>query len=501
MLPCVATEPLLPITFSLGVDVLTLSPAVPIALLCATPEAASALLLALAAGSSPSPSPDAPFNIRYAGLAAPALDLGLHVTHVGEDDPVERLATVREALAFAQRCAPRSCACGACAALTAPALLAALRLDRAADTLLRDASGGEKRRATLGEALLCPSRALLVNSPTSGLDAATALAVVAALCAAARGGARTLLCALQQPEGGLLAQFDGVLLVAPRGAVLFFGPVGALEARLAAWGAPRPRGVQLPEWALRCAAGRGGVATAALAEAWRAEGGAPAAGVAGAPAPPPPPLRHGCALPVALQLRVLSSRATRAACRDTNLLLSRGVSYTLMAVILATLFQSAPVAFAPARFGLTLFLCTFYAFGNQAALPELLAARHVLHRQIDRRLYGGCAAATALVAGALPLSLASLIVFTSITYWPLRWAPDFARYLVFCLVLFLLDLTMAGCACIAPTFARRPFNPPLLEPDPAGTFACLRLACARPKTRAPSPSSRCRSCCCLGGST
>jgi hypothetical protein len=63
-----------------------------------------------------------------------------------------------------------------------------------------------------------------------------------------------------------------------------------------------------------------------------------------------------------------------------------------MAVVLATFFQNASVTFAPSRFGLALFICTFYAFGNQAALPELLAARHVfvipspsLHAHLPRQ--------------------------------------------------------------------------------------------------------------------
>jgi hypothetical protein len=101
-----------------------------------------------------------------------------------------------------------------------------LGLAGTADTLVGGAtrkgiSGGERRRLSIGCVLVALPSVLVLDEPTTGLDAFTAFQLLATLARLARAG-RTVVLSLHQPRSDAFALFDRVLLLA-QGAVVYSG--------------------------------------------------------------------------------------------------------------------------------------------------------------------------------------------------------------------------------------------------------------------------------------
>ncbi|KAJ1549547.1 hypothetical protein HK405_011616 [Cladochytrium tenue] len=120
-------------------------------------------------------------------------------------------------------------------------VLVELGLKECADTLVggggvHGLSGGEKRRVSVGLALLTDPAVLLLDEPTSGLDAATARHMMETLKRLASTRGRTVVCTLHQPRSDIFPLLDRVLLLARGGRVVYDGAPARLVPHLAARG-------------------------------------------------------------------------------------------------------------------------------------------------------------------------------------------------------------------------------------------------------------------------
>lgn len=89
-------------------------------------------------------------------------------------------------------------------------------------------SGGERRRVSIGVALVTDPRAVFLDEPTTGLDSDGALSTVRLLKRLA-GAGRTVLCTIHQPSADICQRYDDFLLLAG-GQVLYCGPWSEAEA-------------------------------------------------------------------------------------------------------------------------------------------------------------------------------------------------------------------------------------------------------------------------------
>ncbi|KAI9316551.1 P-loop containing nucleoside triphosphate hydrolase protein [Zopfochytrium polystomum] len=120
--------------------------------------------------------------------------------------------------------------------LRAEEVLVELGLKTCADTLVggglvKGLSGGEKRRLSVGLAMLTNPSVLLLDEPTSGLDAATARQMMETLRKLAASG-KTVVCTIHQPRSDIFPLFDRVLLLARGGRVVYEGPARGLVSHL-----------------------------------------------------------------------------------------------------------------------------------------------------------------------------------------------------------------------------------------------------------------------------
>ena len=113
------------------------------------------------------------------------------------------------------------------------------------DGTVASVSGGERRRVSIGIALVTDPRAVFLDEPTTGLDSDGALSTVRLLKRLAAAG-RTVLTTIHQPSADICQRYDDFLLVAG-GRVLYCGPWSDAERYFDALGRPRPAHHNLAE--------------------------------------------------------------------------------------------------------------------------------------------------------------------------------------------------------------------------------------------------------------
>lgn len=110
----------------------------------------------------------------------------------------------------------------------AETVAAGLGLSHRLDAAIGAASGGERRRVSIGAELVAGTALLLLEEPTSGLEstAAAAARVVDVLRAVAHGGRRAVVAAVRQASGLIFGMFDRVIVLGEGGrAVEHFGSI------------------------------------------------------------------------------------------------------------------------------------------------------------------------------------------------------------------------------------------------------------------------------------
>ncbi|XP_065181399.1 uncharacterized protein LOC135812026 [Sycon ciliatum] len=87
----------------------------------------------------------------------------------------------------------------------------------------RGLSGGERKRASIGQELLANPRVLVMDEPTSGLDSTIAHDLLRTVQALAQDHGRTIITSIHQPSSQIFHMFNKLMLLS-RGQVVYFGP-------------------------------------------------------------------------------------------------------------------------------------------------------------------------------------------------------------------------------------------------------------------------------------
>ncbi|KAL3538335.1 hypothetical protein ACH5RR_001701 [Cinchona calisaya] len=112
-------------------------------------------------------------------------------------------------------------------------ILKILGIDICADTLVGDAmrrgiSGGQKKRLTTGEMIVGPTRALVMDEISNGLDSSTTYQIVACLQQLAHIIDATILVSLLQPAPETFDLFDDIILMG-EGKIVYHGPRSSVQ--------------------------------------------------------------------------------------------------------------------------------------------------------------------------------------------------------------------------------------------------------------------------------
>jgi len=306
--------------------------------------------------------------------------------------------------------------------------------------LVRGLSGGERKRASIVEALLTRASVLCLDAPTSGLDSSTALSLLSFLRKWAQQGKRSLVATSPAISDPLFAQFDKVLVLNSAGRQVFFGRTDEAQSYFEKLGLGFTRrletGEGVVEFLVGCNEGRGN--DAELERAWLKS-------------PARDKLKaemeeyerrytyETCAAPLITALKEEKSRATTQhyttsflyqvailTRRQYALIASELPSYVtktivnlLLSVTVGSLFYQLPASSSGAftRGSLLLLAIMFNAYLSLAELGKAIEGRDIVRRQGDWGFFGSSALALARVAGDLPLIGAQCLLFGTVTYF------------------------------------------------------------------------------------
>eukprot|EP00439_Symbiodinium_sp_Y106_P086225 s228_g31.t4 len=181
-----------------------------VALLGPSGSGKTTLLEALAGRMQPGDSGE----VRINGKEMSARSRRRHVSFVYQDEILGATLTVREALEFSAALRLRSLSAAKRAGRVSWALKM-LKLEEVADSKIGDShrrgiSGGERRRVAIGVELVVSPPIMVLDEPTTGLDASCALMLGRVLAQLAEGG-RLLICSMHQPRAELLLLFNARL--------------------------------------------------------------------------------------------------------------------------------------------------------------------------------------------------------------------------------------------------------------------------------------------------
>jgi ABC-type multidrug transport system ATPase subunit len=306
---------------------------------------------------------------------APALERAGELGYVPQRETLHDRLTVEEALRFGALLRLEDARDAGAAVAEA---LAELDLERAADTRVRDLSGGERRRAACGVELAGRPRVLLLDEPTSGLDPVLERRLMTTFRRLADQGRAVVVVTHATASLDLC---DEVLVLAD-GAVAFRGaPAGAL-AHLAPPAGARP------------------------------SGGAPAAAV-------PPARRLERARPLGFELRVLAGRYARTLWRDRRTLALLVGQAPVIGLLIAVLFDpgvlSRPDEQPGSSVQLVFLLMTGAIWlGITSGCREIVKERGIVEREFDVGVrldaYVLAKAAVLFALGAVQALLLCLVV-------------------------------------------------------------------------------------------
>lgn len=307
--------------------------------------------------------------------------------------------------------------------------------------MVRGLSGGERKRASIAEALLTRAAVLLLDGPFNGLDSSTALALLTYLRGWAKSGKRSVVVTTPHCADSLFELFDKVLVLDSRGHQIFFGKTSEAQTYFEHLGLGFRRRLDLgegvAEFLVGCNEGRGN--DRELERAWLASTQRKA-------------LQHdfdtydstypfsSCAEPFLAALRdeksaltPKSSHFTVSFGRQVALLTRRQYALIrselpayvtkttinlLLSLTVGTLFFRLPATTEHAftRGSLLLLSIMFNAYLSLAELGKAIEGRDIVKRQGDYGFFSSSALAVARVLGDLPLIGVQCVLFGTITY-------------------------------------------------------------------------------------
>nr|GEW90501.1 ABC transporter G family member 5 [Tanacetum cinerariifolium] len=120
---------------------------------------------------------------------------------------------------------------------------------RVGDDKVRGISGGERRRVSIGVAVVHDPEVVILDEPTSGLDSNCAFQIIDMVKTMAETRGKTVVLSIHQPGFRIIKLFNSILLLA-NGAVLHQGSVDELNLSLRLIGLERPLHVNIVEFAI-----------------------------------------------------------------------------------------------------------------------------------------------------------------------------------------------------------------------------------------------------------
>lgn len=390
---------------------------------------------------------------------------------VDQEDALPAFSTVREALQMAADLSlPDNVIHNEKGDIVAN-VIQQLGLERVANKRIGDASrrglsGGERRRVSIGCALVSRPRLLIADEPLSGLDAFSAARVVSAfrdLALGAHVGGTTVIVTVHQPSSEIFYSFDQVMLMS-QGAVIYHGSPADSLAWCERQGEQCPAGHNVADHLLQIAstadallrtsssgekalqekpsnASSDGGANSSAPNASQTMGAGVAAGEMWEKT-----MGGSSMASFMTQFATLCRRNFITARRDPGGAMAHFVGAVVIGLIVGGCFYQVKLTIAgfQNRVGSMYFLFILLSFSALSSATALAKARPLMMRERANGLYGPLAwLISYVVYDALLLRVIPAILLSVIIYWMVGLKAEANYFFEFLLIAVLFHLCMA----------------------------------------------------------
>ncbi|EST08682.1 ABC transporter-like protein [Kalmanozyma brasiliensis GHG001] len=391
------------------------------------------------------------------------------IDFIDQEDALPAFSTVREALQMAADLSLPDNVLRAEKREIVDTVIHQLGLERVANKRIGDASrrglsGGERRRVSIGCALVSRPRLLIADEPLSGLDAFSASRVISAfreLAAGSQLGSTTVIVTVHQPSSEIFYTFDQVLLMS-QWSVIYHGPPADSLAWCERQGEQCPRGHNVADHLLKIASHTDGSSCNSGGEklhekrsnlstvgspSGEGSNGLPAENPAIAAGPAWEKTVGGSSMSTFMtQLTVLSRRNFITARRDPAGALAHILGSAIIGLIVGGCFYQVSLTIAgfQNRVGSMYFLFILLSFSALSAATALTKSRSLMMRERANSLYGPTAWLVSYVAyDALLLRVIPALLLSTIMYWMVGMQSRADYFFEFILIAILFHLAMA----------------------------------------------------------
>ncbi|TDL30143.1 hypothetical protein BD410DRAFT_780681 [Rickenella mellea] len=344
------------------------------------------------------------------------------------------------------------------------------------DASIRGVSGGEKKRVSIAEALVCRSLLGAWDNSTRGLDASTALEFVRALRIGTDLMRMTTIVSIYQAGESLYELFNKVCVIA-EGKMVYYGPADRARQYFIDMGfephdrqttadflvsVTDPNGrvfregyesrvprtsLEMAEYFKHSAAGQENRDAMA---AYRAEHvGKPEKALAYKESAIQEHSRHTSlkgpyTISIFMQTRAVMLRRVQIILGDMSAQIVQLASFIFQAIIIGTVFLKIPhntnAYFS--RGGVLFFALLFGALSAMAEIPALFAQRPIVDRHKKSAMYHPFIEGLALTLVDIPITFVTQIVFCTILYELVQLQQTASQFFIFFLFLLLMTITM-----------------------------------------------------------
>ncbi|EDW04163.1 ATP-binding cassette sub-family G member 4 isoform X3 [Drosophila grimshawi] len=327
-------------------------------------------------------------------------------------------------------------------------IIEVLNLHSCRHTLVRDISGGEHKRLSMGIELITNPPIMFFDEPTSGLDSASSYQVMCHLQRLAHDG-RIVVCVVHQPSSRLMQLFDDVLVLA-NGEVLYAGAQRDMLASFREAGFSCPQYYNPSDFVLEVCSESSNERCEFLInqnkskynglQSFKKVSGDEQTALIEMPdssAENDSVLRPKELVGFWYQLRVLMIRSLRSMLRDRIAVQMRVLMHVIVALLLGVVYWQIgnDAAKVISNVSCQFFVILFLFCGN--AMPSILLCMNdapVFIREYYNGWYSLRAYYISKVLADLPLQMICPMAFISISYFMTGQPPEFNRFAMCCMI-------------------------------------------------------------------
>ncbi|XP_047321410.1 ABC transporter G family member 15-like [Impatiens glandulifera] len=420
------------------------------------------------------------------------LDYGV-VAYVTQEDVLLGTLTVRETIAYSANLRlPTSLRKEEVNDIVEGTIME-MGLEECADRMIgnwhsRGISGGEKKRVSIALEILTRPPILFLDEPTSGLDSASAFFVIQSLRSVSRDG-RIVVSSIHQPSSEVFALFDDLYLLSG-GETVYFGEVKMANKFFEEAGFPCPSRRNPSDHFLRCVNSDFDVVTATLKGSQRhrearqdsdpimevqtseikrmlldkyksSEYAFKArqrikelSAIRGVEVE----VKRGSQAGWLKQLSTLTRRSSVNMSRDFGYYWLRLAIYIIVSICVGTIYFNVGTGYSSilARGACGGFISGFMTFMSIGGFPNFIEEMKVFYKERQNGYYGVTVFIVSNFVSSFPFLFLISISTGTITYYLVKFRPEFSHYVFFCLNLLCNISAIESCmmvvASIVPNF-------------------------------------------------